>query len=234
MDEERVAVPEVDRLVTVIGVHGGQPLISHGQVVAVSPTSLVLRLPPQPEDALLEKAAITLMYTLGDISYTLRCSWGDRLPSDQVLLRMAGPPRRGERREFIRAELDLDAGIYPVPAHQANPEGVREMALGLRSDPRSTHLERLRVDLSGSGVRVPRKTPLEKDRSVIIVMELQVDAPGAGTGRVAVPARVVRSRPDGTGAFDIAFRFEALAPVEGDLIHAAVFAARMADLGATL
>lgn len=232
MDHGKSAVPEIDRLVTVIGVHGGQPLLSHGQVVAVSPTSIVIKLPPQPEDALLESAAITLMYSVGDVSYTLRCSWEGRLPGEQVLLRMAGDPRRGERREFIRAELDLEAGVYPVPEHQVDGDGPTEYAASLHGDPAATRLSICRVDLSGSGVRIPRAVPLKKDTCVIAVMELDVEAPGSTSSRIAVPARVVRSKPAPDGTYQIALHFTGLSTGAGDMIHAAVFAARMNDLDA--
>ncbi|MFH1532538.1 MAG: PilZ domain-containing protein [Pseudomonadota bacterium] len=232
MDLGKPPVPEVDRLVTIIGVHGGQPLLSHGQVVAVSPTSIVIKLPPRPDDALLEKAVITLMYSVGDSSYTLRCAWGERLPAGQLLLRMSGEPRRGERREFIRTEITLEAGIYPVPEHQGTLEGATDYALGLRDDPGSTRLSRCLVDLSGSGVRIPSETPLKKDSFVVTVLELEVDSPRDDSSRIAVPARVVRSKPDADGGYEVALHFTGLSTTEGDLVHAAVFAARMAALGA--
>ena len=234
MDLGKPSVPEVDRLVTIIGVHGGQPLLSHGQVVAVSPTSLVVKVPARPEDALLEKAVITLMYSVGDTSYTLRCAWGERLPGDQLLLRMSGEPRRGERREFIRTEIALEAGIYPVPEHQATPEGAADYAADLRGDPGATRLRRGLVDLSGSGARIPADAPLKKDLLVVAVIELEVDAPGETSSRIAAPARVVRSKPAKDGGQDVALHFIGLSTAEGDLVHAAVFAARMADLSATI
>lgn len=229
---KKTPVPEVDRVVTIIGIHGGQPLLSHGQMVAVSPTSLVVKLPPGPEDVLLEKAVITLMYSVGDTSCTLRCAWGERLPEDQVLLRMTGPPRRGERREFIRAEIDLEAGIYPAPEHQASSEGIADYAASLRDDPGATRLVRRRLDLSGSGLRVPLDAPLKKDAWVVVVMDLEVRISGMASGRVAIPARVIRSKAD-RGGYDVALHFNDLSTADGDLIHAAVFAARMVDLGAT-
>ncbi len=232
MDLGKPPVPEVDRLVTIIGVHGGQPLLFHGQVVAVSPTSLVIKLPPrlEDEDALLEKAVITLMYSIGDTSCTLRCTWGEQLPEEQLLLRMAGEPRRGERREFIRAEIDLEVGVYLVPEHQRTVEGATEYALDLQGDPSATNLSRRVVDLSGSGVRIPWETSLKKDALVITVLELEVDAPGDKSSRIAVPSRVVRSKNGKDGGFDVALHFTGLSTEEGDLVHAAVFAARMADL----
>jgi len=232
MDLGKPPVPEIDRLVTIIGVHGGQPILAHGQVVAVSPTSLVVKVPPRPEDVLLEKAVITLMYSVGDTSYTLRCSWGERLPADQLLLRMAGEPRRGERREFIRTEISLEAGIYVVPEHQATAEGAADYAADLRGDPSATKLRRGMVDLSGSGARIPADAPLKKDVLVVAVIELEVDAPGDGGSRIVVPSKVVRSKPAKDGGQDIALHFIGLSTAEGDLVHAAVFAARMADLGA--
>ena len=228
----KASVPEVDRIVTIIGIHGGQPLLSHGQVVAVSPTSLVVKLSPGPEDVLLEKAVITLMYSVGDVSYTLRCAWGERLPGDQVLLRMTGPPRRGERREFIRADVDLEAGVYPAPEHQASSEGITDYAASLRDDPAATRLVRRRLDLSGSGLRIPQDAPLKKDVWVVVVLDLEVQIPGMASGRVAIPARVIRSKADRGGGYDVALHFNDLSTADGDLIHAAVFAARMADLGA--
>lgn len=231
MDLGNPPVPEVDRLVTIIAVHQGQPLLSHGQVVAVSPTSLVVKLAPRPEDALMDKAVITLMYSSGDTSCTLRCTWGERLPDEQVLLRMAGEPRRGERREFIRTEIELEAGIYPVPDHQATPEGAADYAESLRDAPGATRLSVCRVDLSGSGVRVPRDAPLKKNTLVVVVMELGVDAPGGASSRIAVPARVVRSKEGRDDDYEIALHFLGLSTGEGDMVHAAVFAARMAALG---
>jgi len=232
MDLGKPPVPEVDRLITIIGVHGGQPLLSHGQVVAVSPTSIVIKLPPRPDEALLEKAVITLMYSVGDSSYTLRCAWGERLPAEQLLLRMTGEPRRGERREFIRTEILLEAGVYPVPEHQGTVDGAMDYAVGLQDDPGATRLSRCLVDLSGSGVRIPSDVPLKKDVLVVVVLELEVDSPGDASSRVAVPARVVRSKPDGDGGYAMALHFIGLSNTEGDLVHAAVFAARMNDLGA--
>ena len=232
MDLVKPPVPEVDRLLTIIGVHGGQPLILHGQVVAVSPTSLVVKLPPRPEDALLEKAVITLMYSIEETSYTQRCTWGERLPGDQVLLRMAGDPRRGERREFIRTEINLEAGIYPVPEHLATSDGAAEYGADLQGDPSATSLSRRVVDLSGSGVRIPSDVALKKDILVIAVLELDVDMPGDTSSRIAVPSKVVRSKKGKDGGFDVALHFIKLSTEEGDLVHAAVFAARMADLDA--
>jgi len=232
MNDGRPPVPEVDRLVTIIAVHAGHPLLSHGQVVAVSPTSLVVKLPPRPEEALLEKAVITLMYSVGDSSYTLRCSWGERLPAEQILLRMVGEPRLGERREFIRADLDLEAGLYPVPEHQTAPDAAADYAATLQCDPAATGLSRCLVDLSGSGVRIPRDAPLPKDSLVVVVLELDVDAPVDTSSRIAVPARVVRSKKGRGEGYEIALHFTGLSTEDGDMIHAAVFATRMADLEA--
>ena len=232
MDLGKPPVPEVDRLVTIIAVHGGQPLLSHGQVVAVSPTSLVIKLAPRPEDALMKKAAITLMYSVGDSSYTVRCAWGERLPEEQVLMRMTGEPRLGERREFIRAELEVKAGVYPVPEHRVDPDGAADYAATLQGDPASTALSRVLVDLSGSGVRIPRDAPLPKDSPVVAVMELEVDAPGDASSRIAVLAEVVRSKKERGGGYEIALHFTGLCTEDGDMIHAAVFATRMADLEA--
>lgn len=232
MSQSRMPLPEEDRIIAFITVTRGQASISYGKVVAVSPVSLVIELAQQEDEDALVDASITLMYSIEESSYSLKVEWGERLNEDKVLLRMKDDPRRGERREFIRADLELQVGIYTPGEHQDNEEGAREYSLSLARDPGCVKLRTMNVDLSGSGIRLILDEPLKKDSHCVVVIELE-DRPGQDTSRrLYLPARVIRSRPAKgmeSGA-DVAIQFLGLTPLEGDYVHALVFASRLAQI----
>jgi len=141
-------------------------------------------------------------------------------------LQCAGPPRPGERREFIRAEM-----VLTLFARKLATRDLEEAAALAQASPPGADDARwkpLLVDLSGSGIRLRLDEPAETDD--LIEVRLKLDArpkrPLVLFGRVV---RVTRAEGD---VLEAALRFEGLTEAQQDALINQAFRVRYEQLGA--
>ena len=229
---DSLTYPAEGKLVTVIAVDKGEPLVTHGTVLVVRPNHL-LALHIKVEKAHLDrykKAPVTVLYGDADYSLILRGRVTETVSPDRIVIAIPDPPRIGERREFIRADLELGVWLQALP-EQVSDEGAARTAVDeLSRAPSDYSFRSVEVDLSGSGARFVFPVNLRKNGLVAVAFELSDDH---AEPMVVLPASTVRARPaKGTdSAQEVALTFCELTEEESDLLNIVVFQSRAISLG---
>jgi hypothetical protein len=222
--------PTEGKLVTIIAVDKGEPLVTYGTVLVVRPHLLALATRVE-KDALAryQDAPVTVLYSDADYSLLLRGRVSETVAPDRLIIATPQPPRIGERREFIRADLTLGVWLESLGqtiSDEAGREAVNEMS----GDPADYRFRDVEVDLSGSGARFVFPATLKKNDLVAVAIELSGQH---ASPMIVLPARTVRARPakDADAAQEIALTFTGLTDGESDLLNYVVFQARAEHLG---
>ncbi len=222
--------PTEGKLVTIIAVDKGEPLVTYGTVLVVRPHLLALAMRVDKEVLKrFQDAPVTVLYSDSDYSLLLRGRVSETVAPDRIIIATPNPPRIGERREFIRADLTLGVWLDCLGqtlSDEAGREAVNEMS----KDPADYRFREVEVDLSGSGARFVFPAALKKNDLVMIALELSGQH---ASPMIVLPARTVRARPakDADGAQEIALTFSGLTDSESDLLNYVVFQARADHLG---
>lgn len=224
--------PSVGKLVTVIAIDQGEPIVTYGTVLVVRPEHLIA-LAIKVEREQLERfreAPLTLLYGDADYSLILRGRVSETVSPDRIIVAIPDPPRIGERREFIRADLELGIWLQALPDQVADESAAREAVDELSRAPTDYAFRSVEVDLSGSGARFVFPVNLTKNGLAAVAFEFSAEH---AEPMVLVPARIVRARPaKGTDAAqEVALTFCELSEGESDLLNSVVFQARAAHLG---
>jgi hypothetical protein len=229
---DNLTYPSEGKLVTVIAVDQGEPLVTYGTVLVVRPTHL-LALHIKVEKAHLERyreAPVTVLYGDADYSLILRGRVSEIVSPDRIVISIPDPPRIGERREFIRADLELGVWLQALPEQITDEAAAREAVDELSRDPSDYNFRTVEVDLSGSGARFVFPVSLRKNGLVAVAFELSAEH---AAPMVVLPAATVRARPakDTDAAQEVALTFSELTEEESDLLNIVVFQARAIHLG---
>lgn len=232
--KEGIAPPAVGRLITLVAVSRGEPVVTSGTVI-VSRTSLLAVAVQLDADTFkrLDGVPVTVLYGLEDNSCIIRGRVKTLVAPDKVVIAPSGPPRMSERREFIRSDVELDVRVEEPPVQARNGEAFGDWLNELSTDPSAWRFMRTTVDLSGSGARLHYRLGLSKGSLVAV----SILAPMKGGNRLLhLPSRVVRCRPskEEEGLFELAVEFLPLPEEVSDILHHLVFEARARALGVTL
>jgi hypothetical protein len=222
--------PPLDKRVTVLAIRGGEPLVTAAQVIIGKPHLLALSIASPDLLERFREAQVTILYCCGDDSLSLRGRVTGLVPPDRVLVATPNPPRLGERREFIRADLELPVRVEKAPASVGSDEALREWVDGLSRDPALFSFSPTTVDLSGSGARFAYRIFLRKGDLVAVSFLLPG---GSAIPLFNLPARVVRARPSTTeeGTCELALEFKSCDEAACDNLNCLVFESRARQLG---
>lgn len=228
MSDERY--PRVGQVVTVIAVRNLQAAVLGATVQECRDNRYTLRV---EEADRLTAAPVTvagrvkLLYGSGPMVWRLAGSIHDVSAEAGVLtVDCPDPPRPGERREFIRAEMVLT--VFARHLTETDPgEALAAIAAFTLPDEDPRWKVQL-VDLSGSGIRVRMDEDGQPDQLVEVRLRL-----GSTPRRdLALLGRIVRTSPAEGGGFEVALRFEALTETEQDALINQAFRVRYEQLGA--
>lgn len=229
---DSLTYPSEGKLVTVIAVDQGEPLVTYGTVLVVRPEHLLaLAIKVEPSGLpRFKDSLVTVLYGDADFSLILRGRVSETVSPDRIVIAIPDPPRIGERREFIRADIELGVWLQALPDSIADESAARHAVDELSRSPADYRFRPVEVDLSGSGARFVFPANLKKNGFVAMAIELSSEQ---AEPMVLLPASTVRARPaKGTDdAQEVALTFCALNEGESDLLNFVVFQARAAHLG---
>ncbi len=208
MDESDL--PRLNEPVTLLVQSGGVPVSDISRVVRVDSAGLhIARTAVTRGIAVVDGALATVLFLRGGRLRRWEVRVEQLLPSTWILASLK-PPSKGERREFVRADVTMQVRL------RSHPDGVwRQVAAS--------------VDLSASGFRVEALIP--PFDSQLLDVELRSTEGGAP---VQATARVVRATPRQDGSCDLACAFVALDSASEVRVSELVFAVREAGLRARL
>lgn len=228
MSEERY--PRVGQVVTVIVVRNLQAAVLGATVQDGRQDRFTLRV--EEADRLTASPVavggrIKLLYGSGPMVWRLAGTIQEITAEAGVLVvHCPEPPRPGERREFIRAEMVLTVFARPA-AHTDVDEALAGMAaLELADDDPRWKVQL--VDLSGSGIRVRMDEVVRPDELVEVRLRLQAKP----ARHLDLLGRVVRTTPVDGGGYEVALHFESLTETQQDALINQAFRVRYEQLGA--
>ena len=228
---EKFSGPAPDQLVTVVAVVAGEPIVTYGKVL-VSKSALVATTVNVSTEvfATLGDAPVTVLYGDGDYSYILRGRVSECVKPDRIVVYTVGEPRVGERREFIRADMEMAVRVEQAPASLSSPEERLEWVREQPLDPALFEFSTVTVDLSGSGARFQYSLNVKKASHACVSLSLPE---GHQPALIHLLSRVVRCRPQpGEGAVaELAVEFEDVSGEQRELLNFLVFEARAKQLG---
>jgi hypothetical protein len=222
--------PVEGKIVTLVVVFKGEPIVTYGKVLLSKNNLVALHLPARSDDELarLADAPATLLYGLGDLSYVLRGRISEVVGSDRVVLSTPHAPHIGERREFIRADMELLVRVALPPSSVASPEALAEWVEVQSLDPSVYNLVSTRVDLSGSGARL--SYPCTGGKGDPACVTFLVDWKG-GRQVVHLLSKVVRCKRTADGQTELAVEFSRVSEEQREMLSFVVFQARAKNLG---
>ena len=228
---ETLPGPAPDQLVTVVAVVDGEPIVTYGKVL-VSKSALVATTVNLDQDLFLKlgEAPVTILYGDEDYSYSWRGRVGECVKPDRIVVHTTGEPRVGERREFIRADMEMAVRVEQAPPALSDLDDKLEWIAGQPLDPGYFEFSTVTVDLSGSGARFPYALNVKKGAFACVSMSLPE---GREPALIHLLSRVVRCRPQpGEGEIaELAVEFENVSGEQRELLNFLVFEARAKQLG---
>jgi len=231
---EEIPRPIVGKLVTMVAVCQGAPVVASGTVL-VSKRHLLAATTNLEGEAFrgLAGAPVTVLYGAGEFTMILRGRIDELVTPDRVVISTPDPPRFGERREYIRADIDVGVRVERAPAHAGDEKAVAEWLGSFVDDESSYSFSDTTVDLSGSGARFECSVLLKKGEYGALSLLLDE---GRKPRLLHLALRTVRGRPakDGEGTFELAVEFLQLSEDARDLLNHLVFESRARRLGLSL
>lgn len=223
-------VPQVGQVATLIAVRDVHAAVMGGTVMSVGKDRIVLRVDEHERlasPALEIGRGLKLLYGAGGMVMRLKATVEElTLEAGHLVLRYDDPPRPGERREYIRAEMVLTFLATVMPAGT-----IDESVAALAAAEPAFDDERWRVqlvDLSGSGIKFQSPECYELGSLVGLFIRIETQ-PGQPLGLLG---RVVRSAPRDEGAgWDVALQFERPSLADQDAVINLVFKVRYEELG---
>lgn len=228
---ETLPGPAPDQLVTIVAVVGGEPIVTYGKVLVSKAALVASTVNLDPEVFLkLGEAPVTVLYGDEDYSYIWRGRVAECVKPDRIVVHTVGEPRVGERREFIRADMQMSVRVEEGPAAAGTPEERLEWILSKPADPSLFEFSTVTMDLSGSGARFPYALTVKKGSYACVSLSLPQ---GREPGLIHLSSKVVRCRPQpGEGAIcELAVEFEDVSIEQRELLNFLVFEARAQQLG---
>ncbi len=230
-DESHLApLPSDDQMVTAVVVHDGNVKVIAGRVLVAKRRGVVVNFdldgePGGKTSAPAERGqTVTLLYGGGERVLRVRTVVAELIDGRKLLLEPTGPVTEGERREFLRAELQLR-----ISAAQLRDGAVpATVSAGLAQRVGERPLQT--VDLSGSGAKFIWDGPIDRNSQVALAIALPSPVGAVVTG----VADVVRAEPLEGGHVDLAVHFVDLGEAARDDLINAVFHKYYEALGARM
>lgn len=223
--------PAVGKLVTIIAVSGGEPVVTFGEVLVSKSNIVAVAVNiEQVGLARFRDCPTTILYGAGDDDLILRGRVTEVVAPDRIIVSTPGPPRPGERREYIRTDMELGVRLEKAPGQQEDAAAVREWIEGQSDDPARFNFVATTVDLSGSGARFTLDCSVRKGDVACVSFLLEKNRPRPV---LHLPATIVRSRPanDDSPRSEVALTFRDMSESERDLLNYVVFESRARQLG---
>jgi len=222
--------PADGKTITMVAIAKGEPLVTYGKVLVSKSNLVALAVPVSGPEELkrFSDAPVTLLYASGELSYVLRGRVTELVQPDRVIVSTPGAPRIGERREYIRAQLDLPVRVEATPSGVTTEDELKEWVASQPCDASAFKLTDADVDLSGSGARFKYPTRVRKGDPLCVTF--LVDWKGAPY-IMNLQARTVRCRPAGEGDPELAVEFADMTEEQKEILNFVVFQARARNLG---
>jgi hypothetical protein len=195
---------------TVVSLDPGQSESTSARLVFDRGRGLVVEAVPRPGLRFTKGLRLMVMYAVRDAVFWMPARVEELLTTDRLYLMPLADPAELEKREFIRADVDLPAALVGDPAA-----------------PVAEDMPARRIELSASGFRW--YGPGEYRAGDRVRLDLRL--PGEAR-TLSIPAEVVRVLPRQPGREgDVAGRFARISADDRDAILACVFRVRHAELG---
>lgn len=222
-------LPAPGKLVTVIAVKEGDSLVTYGKVLVAKTHMVAVAAHVEPDLLMtLADSPVTVLYAADDLSYILRGRVRECIKPDRLLIETVGEPRVGERREYIRADIEM--GVRVDAAGDSSLEACQESAAELSQAPEDFVFSDTSIDLSGSGARFNYDLMVKKGTHVVVSLQLPEEME---PGVVHLCAKVIRCRPSKSAPEtpELALEFVAVPEEHRELLNFVVFQARAQQLG---
>jgi hypothetical protein len=222
-------LPAPGKLVTVIAVKEGDSLVTYGKVLVAKAHLVAVAAHVEPDLLLtLADSPVTVLYAVEDLSYVIRGRVRECIKPDRLLIETTAEPRVGERREYIRADVEM--GVRVDADGDSSLESCQESAAELSQAPGDFVFRDTSIDLSGSGARFNYDLSVKKGTHVVVSLQLPDDIE---PGVVHLCARVIRCRPskNAPDTPELAVEFVAVPEEHRELVNFVVFQARAQQLG---
>lgn len=217
--------PAEGQTITLLLLVGGAPRIISARVLHLGPHAVVVDTGDEAAEWTRGRR-VTMLYAVAGDTWRWRATLGEHLPSG-LYLETTAEPILGERREFVRCDVELQVIALPV-AEGLDVDAARRVQLGSQSRPGDATFLNTHVDLSASGARLPLTHPAR----VGDLLDLRFGVPLSPPVVVHAIARVVRAAEQEPESVSIACNFEALSSTDQDLLLHFVFVTRRAELEA--
>jgi len=229
MSEEQ-RYPRVGQVVTVIAVRNMQAAVFGATVQDERENRFTLTVEEADRLAAAPVAVggrVKLLYGSGPMVWKLAGTIEGVTPETGLLaVHCPAPPQPGERREFIRAEVEVGLFVRRLAVTEAE-RALADIAAAApppQGDPRWVTQ---RVDLSGSGIRVR----MAEDVAAEALVEVRLRIPSVPPRALDLLGRVVRTVAAEGGSYEVALRFEGLTEAQQDTLINQAFRVRYEQLG---
>jgi hypothetical protein len=214
--------PATDQLITGIAIADGNVSVLTGKILVARPHGLAVEFEHDPEGSSPSRGhKITLMYPWEDYILRLRTSVEDVVDVNRYLLTPVAEVSKGERREFLRADVSVRLFVDQVDDPAAAVSSTY-------SADETRHWPEQVVDLSGGGIRFTTDVTCKKGDQLLIALALEE----TNDTTLVAAGNVVRAKPtDAPGILDVALAFPALDESTRDLLVNQVFRRYYQDLG---
>ena len=206
--------PAVEQLVTGIAVANGDVSVLTGNVLVSRKQSVAIEFDVEHLGEPLGRGhAITLMYSSDQMILRLRTQIEEALGDGRFLLKPVTDVSEGERREFLRANVEARVSVETHDGH-GDLDGMTTHDVESFGGPLTS------VDLSGSGIRMDCDVVAKKGDVLTVRLAIQ-DRPKTV---LTLPGKVVRCKPSSDGALsNVAIHFLPLGEETQDQLINGVF-----------
>jgi|GEM_PF-1418191 len=213
-------LPGEDQQVTIVSVQDGQISVLPAKVLVARPQKLVLELeaPTLETQRWSNEQVFTILYSRDDLILRLRAQLTERVDESRLAVIPLGPAREGDRRDFRRADLDVQLYARVFDTKDAGVAREAQLAEAVEVDHPGFRL--CSVNISGSGISFSMPGPVEND-SIIDVRLVMPSQTGRVISFIGTPVRV--GPEDSQGERHVALRFCQFSEAHQDAIIYAVF-----------
>lgn len=213
-------LPSEDQQVTIVSVQEGQISVLPAKVLAARPQKLALELesPTQDSQRWSPDHIFTILYTEHELILRLRAQLTERVDNARITVTPLGPAREGDRRDFRRADMNVQVRARVVDTTDTGVARENQLAEAIEVD--HPDFVTCPVNISGSGISFSMKGPVTRES----VIDVRLVMPSQPSRVIAFIGTVVRvSPPNEDGAQDVALRFNEFSESHQDAVIYAVF-----------
>lgn len=230
MSESEERYPRIGQVVTVVAVRNLEAVVLGATIIAAEGGRYDLQVEEADSlnaEPLVSGGRVKLLYGSGPMVWRLGGSVEVvHAEEGRLSVLCSDPPRPGERREFIRAEM-----VLTFLAQRTEVQDPDEVLAAMRGNVVAADDPRWKVqlvDLSGSGMKFRMDDVPVADG----LFELRIRLKGRPPRPMDLVARVVRAVPIEGGGSEVALRFERVTDAQQDALINLAFRVRYEQLGA--